>query len=576
MPDAPAAADAARIAELSEKARTIVNAFSDNEPAYTRDGAGVVFISNRDGLGQLYLARLDRPADAPTRLTHTNERVTGPIPLADGNSILYRSDRGADENWSIFKVGLDGGKPVDLTPGEKLQRDEPIVPHSMPDTMYYSARKMAEPASTLYAQKIAPDSAPRRIYGESSPGFLLDVSADGKQALWLRNLSISEGHVMLVDLGSGAARELYPGEARKVRVSAAAFAADGKRVFITSDDGGDQALLLALDLSGKETARYVEKHPATALLVNVCPSMKDDRLAVTVGAGDHYELRVLDAKTLQPGAPVKLPAGSGSTGACPSSFSPDGKRLLLSWSTPQSPSDLLSVDVGAGRASTLRAQTAPWTREPSGDRCQRRRNHRVRWRPDPDARLSPARRARQAPGHRQLPRRPGGRLDRALEPSRSGSSPRSATRTWSPTCAARSGYGRAFEEGDNGRKRLDAFKDIEIVGALGRRAAVGGQGPARRLRRQLRRLHDAHRAHAPTRHLARRRQFVRRRGRSHVPQDHERSHSRSVQAGVRRTRQGRRLPRLDLARSTTSATSSIPCSSTPARMTRAYRARNRT
>ena len=128
-----------------------------------------MFISNRDGLGQLYLARLDRPADAPTRLTHTNERVTGPIPLADGNSILYRSDRGADENWSIFKVGLDGGKPVDLTPGEKLQRDEPIVPHSMPDTMYYSARKMAEPASTLYAQKIAPDSAPRRIYGEAAP-----------------------------------------------------------------------------------------------------------------------------------------------------------------------------------------------------------------------------------------------------------------------------------------------------------------------------------------------------------------------------------------------------------------------
>ena len=54
------------------------------------------------------------------------------LPLADG-SVLYRSDKGADENWSIFKVGLDGKEPVDLTPGEKLQRDEPVVAAGAPE-----------------------------------------------------------------------------------------------------------------------------------------------------------------------------------------------------------------------------------------------------------------------------------------------------------------------------------------------------------------------------------------------------------------------------------------------------------
>jgi len=460
MPDAPAAADAARIAELSEKARTIVSAFSDSEPAYTLDGGHVVFISNRDGLAQLYLAKIDRPSDPPIRLVHTTERVTGAIPLADGKSILYRSDRGADENWSIFKVGLDGKTPVDLTPGARLQRDEPIVPGGAPDTMFYSARKMAEPASTLYSQAIARDSTPRRIYGDESPGFLLDVSADGKRALWLRNLSVSEGHLVLVDLQSGAARELYPGEARKVRVSDAAFAPDGKRVFITTDEGGDQALLIALDVSGKELARYVEKHPATALLGKVCPLMKSDRLAVTVAAGDHGELRLLDATTLQPVAPVKLPLGSGFIGECRSSVSSDGKRLLITWSTPQSPSDLVSVDVSTGQTSTLRAQSRP----------------ELASLPAIDVQVleTTGFDGGRIPMIIYRPRDARGKFPVIV--SYHGGPANVSTARWSaqirfftslgyayvePNVRGSTGYGRAFEAGDNGRKRLDAFKDIE-------------------------------------------------------------------------------------------------------------------
>lgn len=215
-PDAPATAEAARIAELAANAQKIVDAYSDTEPTYTADGQGVVFVSGREKLPQLYVARLDRRADAPKRLTRTNERVTGPIPLADGKSILYRSDVGADENWSIFMIGIDGGELVNLTPGEKLQRDRPTVPAGMPDTMFYAARKMSEPASALYSQKIARNSRPQRLYGESVPGNLLDVSADGKQALWLRFQSGSESHVLLVDLQSGATREIYPAAKRKV------------------------------------------------------------------------------------------------------------------------------------------------------------------------------------------------------------------------------------------------------------------------------------------------------------------------------------------------------------------------
>jgi dipeptidyl aminopeptidase/acylaminoacyl peptidase len=440
--------------------QTIVEAYSDSEPVFTRDGERVVFVSNRDGLGQIYVARIDQPAAPPTRLTHTTERTTGPVPLADGKSILYRSDRGADENWSIFRIALEGGTPIDLTPGEKLQRDQPIVPDGMPDTMLYAARKMAEPASALYSQKIAADSKPRRIYGDSVPGLLLDVSADGKQALWMRFISVSEGHVLLVDLQSGASRELYPGAERKARVSAAAFSPDGQRAFITSDEGGEQALLLAFDLAGKELARYVEKTPATALLVNVCPSPKADRLAVTLSAGDRYELRLLDAKTLRAATPVKLPVGSGATGVCPSIFSKDGARLLAWWSTPQAPSDIFSIHVASGDASLLRTQVRAGLA-------------------DLPAVVTRVVETKAFDGGRipmlvYLPRDARGKLPVIV--SYHGGPASVSTARWSPqirfftslgyayvepNVRGSSGYGRAFEEADNGRKRLSAFRDVE-------------------------------------------------------------------------------------------------------------------
>lgn len=460
-PDAPAPGDAPRVAELSEKARVIVEAHSDFEPAFTPDGKKVVFVSNRDGLPQLYSADLAQPVTGPTRITQTRERVAGPLPLADGTSVLYRSDKGADENWSIFKITLDGKEPIDLTPGEKLQRDAPVVADGAPSTMFFAARKMADPASALYAQAIAPNAKPRRIYGESVPGFLLDVSADGRQALWMRFLSFSESYTLLVDVDTGAARVLYPPEGTKTRITAASFAPDGKRVFVTSDGSGTENVVLALEpATGKEVARYVEKRPATGLLLGACPSPKGDRILATVGAGDHYELRLLASGTLKATTAVKVPVGSGAPGPCPRAFSPDGKRVLVSWSTPQAPAELLAIDTGTGRATPLTRQarstlaglpavqtTVVETRAFDGGRI---------------------------PMLVYRPRGVRGKLPVIV--SYHGGPAGASTARWNPqirfftslgyayvepNVRGSTGYGRPFEEGDNGRKRLDAFKDIE-------------------------------------------------------------------------------------------------------------------
>jgi dipeptidyl aminopeptidase/acylaminoacyl peptidase len=455
-PDVPQGADAARDAELARQAQAIVDAFSNTAAVFTRDGRGLVFSSDRDGLPQLYLASAADPASPAVRLTHTRERILSGIPLPDGQSVLFRSDRGADENWSFYRVGLDGEGLVELTSAEKLNRDAPIVRDGMPDTLFFSARPMSEAGATVYAQKIAPGAAARKIYHQPRPGRLVDVSRDGRRGLYADWLSRSESALLVLDLASGAARRIYPAAGSKVTLQAARFSADGERIFVASDGGAEQALLLALDgATGEEKARYVETRPATAAITSIEVSKRGDRLALGLAAGAASALRLLDARTLTPLAPVEMPLGSGA----PVAFSEDGTRFTVNGSTPNVPGDVFAVDAQTGKVTPLRRDDRPSL---AGLRPVEAKVTEIE-----------AFDGKRIPVNVYLPADARGKLP-VLVRYHGGPADVSTIR-WNshnrffgalgyavvePNVRGSSGFGRAYEEADNGPKRLDAFQDV--------------------------------------------------------------------------------------------------------------------
>lgn len=457
-PDKPSGS--AREAELAKQAAAIFDVFTDSEAMFTRDGKKVVFSSNRDGLPQLYIADAANPEAPPARIVTTTERIPGVLPLADGKTLIFISDHGADENWSFFVCGLDGSGLTEVTTGAKMQRDGPIVPDGMPRTAFYSARVLSETGSRLYSVELVAGAPEKKLYEEKLPGFLADVSRDGKRGLWLRYPSQSDNTVVLVDLAKGTGTALYPpAGGGKVTVWNARFSADGKRVFVATDGGGEQALLLALDPSGRELARYAETHPATADIEVLSVSKKGDRVALGLGAGNHGEVRVLDAKTLQPAVAVALPLGSGSLG----DFSEAGASLTATWSTPDSPGEIYAIDVKTGKATALRKEPRPT----------------LAGFPKVEASIVevPAFDGLKLPTNVYLPAGAAGKKLPVLVIYHGGPGGSSAIR-WSstvrfftslgyavvePNVRGSGGFGRAFEMADNGPRRLDAFKDIETT-----------------------------------------------------------------------------------------------------------------
>jgi dipeptidyl aminopeptidase/acylaminoacyl peptidase len=464
-PDVPSGTAAARDAELAQQLAQYVDAFTNSNATFSRDGGKIVFQSNRDGLPQLYVADTQAPEAPATRLTQTTERVIEGLSLPDGKHVLYASDKGADENWSFFVVPVAGGEPRELTPGQPLNRDFPFVPEGLPEgaptTLFYSARERTNPATTLWSLSLEPGAQPTKVYAEEKTGFLMAVSRDGKWGLWLRYPSRTDNTLLLVELGTGQTRQLWPADPASgpVNVPSAEFSPDGKLVYVTTDGGGEQSMLLALDReTGKEKARYVEPAPSTAGLTGLAVAPRGGAVALTVDAGNRTEVRLLDGVKLKPRAKVELPLGTGGV----VDFSEDGKWLSLNRSTPDKPADVFAVDVATGAVRPLRTEPRPTITEMAA------LNVSIQELKTEDGLVIPINVVLPAdlPADKKLP---------VIVHYHGGPSASSYIRwnpvqrfftsqgyAWvEPNVRGSNGFGRAFEMADNGPKRLDAFEDVE-------------------------------------------------------------------------------------------------------------------
>jgi dipeptidyl aminopeptidase/acylaminoacyl peptidase len=459
-PDVPAGAAAQRDAELAKGATALIDAFTNTNPILSRDGKKVIFISNRDGLPQIYVADAAKPDSPATRIVTTKERTSEPVTTKDGKSILFFSDKGADENWDIFRVDLDGKNLVQLTSGEPLQRDAALVPENKTDTLFFSARKTSEATSSLYVQPLKPNATAKKVYTDSGLGFMMDVSPDGKWGAWIHAPARTKTTAALIDLQSGKEKAFYP-PSGDVSIWDVAFSPDGKRVYVATDGGGDEALVLAFDAKTlKEVGRYVETKPATASISDIAVSKKGNLLALHVMAGNRTETRILDGTTLKPKIDVKLPVGSGHV--C--DFSEDGKRLTLERSMPDAPADAYVLDIATGALSPLRKETRPSLQELSTVEAQ--------------VVEIPAHDGTKIPTNVYLPAGAAGKKLPVIVSFHGGPAGVSVVRwdpiarfflglgyAWvEPNVRGSAGFGRAFEMADNGAKRADAFKDVETVG----------------------------------------------------------------------------------------------------------------
>jgi TolB protein len=83
-------------------------------PQFSPDGKRIVFASQRSGAWEIWVCNSD--GSGPVQLTFfQGPNVTTPRWSPDGGQIAFDSDAGAEQEFDIWVIDANGGKPVRMT-----------------------------------------------------------------------------------------------------------------------------------------------------------------------------------------------------------------------------------------------------------------------------------------------------------------------------------------------------------------------------------------------------------------------------------------------------------------------------
>ena len=392
------------------------------------------------------------PGAARTQLTFFPDGVSlrpGAVFLPRGDAMVFQKDTaGGGEANQLFRYDAATGAITLLTDGKS--RNGAAVISRSGRVAYDSTRRDSKNRDLYLLDPRQPDSS--QLLAEITGIWsALDWSADEKSVLAMQSMSSSESYLWKIQVPGGEKTLLTPKGDRPVRWSAAFFAGGGDAIYALGNYHSESPRVFRLTGAAPSPLTSAD-HPVEAF----APSPDGQRLAVVFDAGASSRLQLLDAKGQALRTP-ELPAGVISD----VQWHPARNEVAFNIAGARSFSDVYSIDVAASRLDR-------WTfSEMAGGNAETLPDAEiVRWKSFDGREISGV--LYRPPAVFKGPRPViinvhGGPVERER--------PRAIGRSnyfrnelgiavIYPNIRGSSGFGRAFEELDNGVLRENAVKDI--------------------------------------------------------------------------------------------------------------------
>jgi dipeptidyl aminopeptidase/acylaminoacyl peptidase len=415
-----------------------------------------VLITTRFGeTAQLHLVQ--QPEGARRQISFLREPVSSGSfrPASDGQPIVFLQDVGGGEFFQFFSLSLEDGRVALVTDG-KSRNTEPCWSSSGSMLAYSSTRRNGRDTD-LYVMDPAQPATDRRVAELGGGGWTAeDWSRDDRQLLAQSYVSINESSLHLIDVATGAKREITPSSGERAAYAGGRFTTDGRSVITLSDRGGEFRRLWRIDL---ESGRMDTLGPAPSWDVEAFDLSPDGRQVAYFANEDGISrLHLLDLKGEREKRLPPLPSGV----AAGLKWHANGRDLGFTLSSARSPNDVYSVDV---RKLTLTRWTASETgglnarrfAEPEWIRVKSFDGREVSgfiYRPDPKRFPGPRPVLISIHGGPESQARPGfqARWNYLMEEL--------GVALLYTNVRGSAGYGKTFLTLDNGMKREDSVRDI--------------------------------------------------------------------------------------------------------------------
>jgi len=165
----------------------------DRQPAFSPDGAQIIFSSNRSG--QLDLWTMTLATGEVRQITDDATADWDPAFSPDGRSILWSSDRSG--HLEVWMANTDGSNARRIS-DDGLDAENPTLTRDGKWVVYFSANPQK-----MGLWKIHPDGS-AATHLVAAPGNIPDVSPDGRYAAYIWNEStLQQSEIRFVEVESG-------------------------------------------------------------------------------------------------------------------------------------------------------------------------------------------------------------------------------------------------------------------------------------------------------------------------------------------------------------------------------------
>jgi dipeptidyl aminopeptidase/acylaminoacyl peptidase len=303
---------------------------------------------------QLHL--LEQAGGARRQLTFLHEPITqaafSPDPAR--SAFVFLKDNGGNENAQLYYQRLGEPAATLLTDGKSMN-GSPLWSNSGREVAFFSTARDGH-SYDIYVVDPESGSLPRLAFAGDASGAawtVLDWSADDSRLLVLKQVSVAEGYLYVVDLNSGQKREVDAAPA-KAGIAGAKFSRDGQGVYLISDRDAEVGRLRYVGLFNNE--RTVISGHIPWDIESLAISRDGHFLAYVSNEGGIGKLNLMDLRTHTDLTAPRLPQPGIISSL---SFDGEGKRLAFGFAAANQPRDAYVLDVAENRLE-------PWTRSEAG------------------------------------------------------------------------------------------------------------------------------------------------------------------------------------------------------------------
>ena len=312
---------------------------------WTPDGKTIVFSTNLTGRFNLW--KMPASGGFPLQLTQSDDRQFDVAISPDGKTVVFQSDRGGGEIYDLYSVPLAGGAVTNLTKSADVSESGAKF---SPDgkTIAFERRPKTSPQIDIALMDAATGNI-RPLTHEQSPSYvwdLVDFTENGGAVIANRqSIDGKEAAVYRIDVSSGKAQALtQEGAGHFNRATGAS--ADGKTIAITTETAGQKQAAL-LDVTARAT--HLVKPDAWE---QSSGSISDNgrTMIFTSNVDGRTDLFTAIGTAVKR---VELPPGVNTEAGGGRNLAPDGKRLLVSHQSSNTPLDYWIADLTNGKSAPL-------------------------------------------------------------------------------------------------------------------------------------------------------------------------------------------------------------------------------